>query len=76
MVNNVLIELFYPFSAQRNLGQQHGFSGGKSVNTAPDWTGHVTSSANHGPKPVLQGNKIDGLSWNKCFTVNWRKQQN
>ena len=33
------------------------FRTGKPVNTAPDWTGHVTSSdslyENPGPKPVL-----------------------
>ena len=47
MVNRILNELFYPIRAQQNKANNTEFRTGKPVNTAPEWTGHVTSSANH-----------------------------
>ena len=44
MVNKILSELFYLSKTKVNNAD---FRIGKPVNTAPDWTGHGASSANH-----------------------------
>ena len=48
---------FIHFEFSKTKANNTDFRTGKPVNTAPDWTGHMTSSANHydnpGPKPVL-----------------------
>ena len=57
-VNKVLSELFYPFRAQQNLGQQHKFSDRQAsqYGSKLDWSrGDFCQLLyeNPGPKPVL-----------------------
>ena len=60
-----MTEMIYPFRAVNNAD----FPPGKPVNTAPDWTGHVTNPAYHcmnrGPKPVLSVSKAIRYSYCK-----------
>ena len=58
VVNRILNELFYPIRAQQNKANNTDFRTGKPVNTAPDWTGHVTSSANHCMRIPVETNVV------------------
>ena len=46
-VHEIPNELFIHFDLSKTKNNNTDFRTGKPVNTAPDWTGHVTSSANH-----------------------------
>ena len=57
-VNEILNEMFIRSDLSKNKKNNIDFRTGKPINTDPDWTGHVTCSANHctriqGPKPAL-----------------------
>ena len=46
-VNKILNELFIHFELSKTKANNTDFRTVKPVNTAPDWTGHMTSSASH-----------------------------
>ena len=81
MANRILNELFYPIRAQQNKANNADFRTSKPVNTAPDWTGHVMSSANHCTRiPVethivcKQGNNIFLLTGLRIYMGEYKAQ--